>query len=147
MTSNNLIPARTDDGENVQEDIDDVQVQCERAENVLFWAYGVFVGAAHHHLCIVWKAQKNCLQLDKFYVTRVASLILTNQIDTEQKGAAARINQCDGAASGEHGDKPEQHEQKHKDKQNAAHHGEIPLGLEGENGQSEAHSRGDSYSH
>lgn len=33
-----LVPAGTDYGQYIQEDVDDVQIQCECTENVLLWA-------------------------------------------------------------------------------------------------------------
>lgn len=67
---------------------------------------------------------------------------LTNQINAEQQCPTARIDEGDGAAFGEHGNQSENHEQQHQHKQNAAHHREVPFGLESEDSQSETHGRG-----
>lgn len=48
-----LVPTNTDDGQDVQEDVDDVQVQVEGCEDVLLGGDAVLVLAAHHQLRVV----------------------------------------------------------------------------------------------
>ena len=46
------IARAADDGKDVEEDIDDVQIEIESSKNVLFWRNGILVFAAQHQLRI-----------------------------------------------------------------------------------------------
>lgn len=102
------------DGQNVQEEVDDVQVQRDRGEHILFGTDWMLVRSTHHHLRVV------------------------NQVETKQQSATRWVNERHHSASDENRNYSEQHQQDKADEQNAAHHGEVPFGLEGEDGQPDA---------
>lgn len=48
-----LFFGRSDNRQNIDEDIDNVQVQSDRSKNILFGTNRMLVSAAHHHLSVV----------------------------------------------------------------------------------------------
>ena len=51
--SRGLVPAVSNDAENIHEEVDDVQVEVEGGEHVLLGAERVLVAAPHHQLSVV----------------------------------------------------------------------------------------------
>lgn len=79
--------------------------------------------AAHHHLSVIYK------------------------VHGEQQSADRGIDQRYGFSMEEHGNNSEYHKDNKASQQNATHHGEINLGLQGEDRQSETNSCRNTHSH
>ncbi len=47
-----LVSGLSNDGENEEEKVDNVQVKVQRSEDVFFWRQRVFVLSSHHHLSV-----------------------------------------------------------------------------------------------
>lgn len=113
----NLVSWGADDGQDVDEEVDDIHIQVERGEHVLFGRDGVLVVPAEHDLSVV------------------------HDVDGEQQSAERSVDERHGLAREEHADDTEYHEDDDCHKQNASHRREVDLGLERKHGESEDHDQ------
>lgn len=119
-----LVSGGTNDGQNVQEDVDYIQVQVEGCEDVFLGGDAVLVLASHHQLGVV------------------------DQVEGEQQSAQRRVHQrYYVVARDEYGDKTKDEQHDSGTQQHAAHHCEVPLGLQREQREREAYRRRYTHCH
>lgn len=122
MVSDNdwrLASGAANDLQEVQEDVDDVEIEIERREDVLLRRDGVLMFAAHHELDI------------------------EDQVAAEDEGADRCVHHAEHLVREDDWDDSEYEQDNDGNEENAAAGGEVPFSLHGEDGESEANDGAD----
>lgn len=123
MLRDTLVSDGSDDGQDIDEQVDYVQVEVESSEDVLLGWQGVLVLTAHHQLSVV------------------------DEVEREEKRAERSVHQRYCLTGDKYGNDTEQQQHYGGTQQHSTHDGEVPAGLEREQRQCQAHRRRHSHCH